>query len=199
MRGNSYDNLYRSIWETDPNYGTAVEWVQDTVDHRIGPFMARSGIRKPCTAIDLGAGDGRYLKYMHECGLIYAGIGVDFYRPDTVPPRIAWVAAGMDDTSLALNDDYRCDFVISTDALEHVAPDELPQSLANMRHLAAHGWARISLIPDPYGKTRGLPELHLCLFSTEEWLNRLRAAGMQIREYRLYFEGSSERALEVGW
>lgn len=186
--------LYRDIWKLDPHYGTASEWVADTVDHRIAPYMRRCATPRPCIVVDWGAGDGRYLWSLRARGIASQCIGVDFHRPIELPPWIQWHQGDM--ASLTAQGD----FAISADALEHAPLTDIPAILTNMRQCAPHGWARISLIDDPYGPRHGMDlELHEAVLPASEWLRLLKQAGMVIAEFRVYYEHGDERALEVGW
>lgn len=188
-------DLYRSIWASDSNYGTAPEWVADTIDHRIAPFMRRHGFSGE-TTIDFGAGNGRYLVQMQKRGLCRMGIGIDYYTPASVPAWALWFAQDM---SAPLQFKGKADFAISCDALEHLSPLAVYATLRNMHAAATHGWARVSLIEDTYGTARGL-QLHETLVSAREWLLMFGAHGMRPLEYRVYLdEHGTERALELGW
>ncbi len=187
-------DLYRSIWERDPTYGTAPEWVADTVEHRIAPFMRRHGISGD-VVIDFGAGDGRYLVEMQQRGLCRMGIGVDYLKPAAVPPNLLWFAQDM---SLALPHKGKVQFAISADALEHLPPSSVGPTLKNMTAAALHGWARVSLVEDTYGTSRGL-QLHETLVSSSAWLQLFRMY-VRLLEYRVYLDADGkERALEVAW
>lgn len=90
------------------------------------------------------------------------------------------------------------DYVISTDALEHLPPSKVSRSLENIAKSAPHGFLRISLTEDRYGTERGL-HLHESVFPVATWLTLCRAAGIKITSYKVYLTGelSSPQALEI--
>jgi hypothetical protein len=186
------EELYRNIWASDPNYGTAYSDVEDTVAHRILPHVNRLGYGGSCfNVVDFGAGDGRFLRAFGRACEGMLGIGVDLHTPDELPYWIKWVTAPM---WLA---DVKGQYVISTDALEHLPPNKVPQSLFNIGRSAPHGFLRISLIEDRYGTERGL-HLHESVFPSEVWLQLCRNAGIKVTSYRVYAgEDGQERALEI--
>lgn len=185
------EELYRGIWEKDPNYGTAYSDVEDTVEHRIVPHMLRLGLKADVSIIDFGAGDGRFLRYLGNFGMRY-GTGVDLHIPDAMPAWIEWVQAPM-----WLADMVGYDYVISTDALEHLPPSKVAASLEKIAQSAPHGFLRISLVEDRYGTERGL-HLHESVFPAATWLHICRNAEIKVTSYRVYFgEGRREHALEV--
>lgn len=196
FRGMSVDDkkrqeeLYRGIWASDPNYGTAYSDVRDTVEHRITPHMRRLGL-KLCSVVDFGAGDGRFLKVLGNFEM-HRGTGVDLHVPTGLPPWISWMQAPM-----WLADPAGYDYVISTDALEHLPPGKVHASLMRIAKSAPHGFLRISLVEDRYGTERGL-HLHESVFSSEKWLWMLDQVGIRATSYRVYFGAEQEeRALEV--
>lgn len=188
------EELYRGIWASDPDYGTAYSDVEDTVEHRIVPHLRRLGIdAHQSKIIDFGAGDGRFLKMLgNVLGESNRGTGVDLHIPEELPSWIDWVCAPM-----WLVQPTGFDYVISTDALEHLPPSKVPQSLRNIGQSAPHGFLRISLIEDRYGTERGL-HLHESVFPSMEWLFLCAQAGIQVTSYRIYLgDDRKERALEI--
>lgn len=183
------EELYRGIWASDPNYGTAYSDVRDTVEHRITPHMRRLGL-KLCTVADFGAGDGRFLKVLGNFEM-HRGIGVDLHTPSHLPPWINWITAPM-----WLAEPKECDYVISTDALEHLPPEKVRDSLVRIAQTAMHGFLRISLVEDRYGTERGL-HLHESVFTSEQWLWMLGEVGIKPTSYRVYLRDGAEHALEV--
>lgn len=186
------EELYRGIWASDPDYGTAYSDVRDTVEHRIVPHIRRLwGDMKQFTVVDFGAGDGRFLKVLGNFGML-RGSGVDLHKPDALPHWISWSTAPM---WLAVPSGF--DYVISTDALEHLPPGKVKASLERIARSAPHGFLRISLIEDRYGTERGL-HLHESVFSSEKWLWMLRESGIRPTSYRVYLGAEEEeRALEI--
>jgi 2-polyprenyl-3-methyl-5-hydroxy-6-metoxy-1,4-benzoquinol methylase len=184
------EELYRGIWEKDPNYGTAYSDVEDTVAHRIAPHMHRLGLVSP-KIVDFGAGDGRFLEVLGTHGMGY-GTGVDLHMPENLYYWIGWIQAPM-----WLAEPKGFDYVISTDALEHLPPGKVSRSLENIAKSAPHGFLRISLVEDRYGTERGL-HLHESVFPASTWLYLCRSAGIKVTSYKVYLgEDDKERALEV--
>lgn len=187
--------LYSEIWEQDPNYGTAEHDVFDTVVHRIGPHMLRLGInRAEARVVDFGAGDGRFLRMMWSNSYLNRGVGIDVYEPAYKPQWMGWIQGSMWQIKYLTPYDY----AISTDALEHLPPARVDDSLRAIRDAAPHGFLRISLKEDRYGTDRGL-HLHESVFSSGEWVCRLRSAGIEPQSVRIYYDApyASEAALEV--
>lgn len=81
------------------------------------------------------------------------------------------------------------DCVVSTDVLEHVEPDQIDATLAQLARLTKRaGWHLIAQYPA--SSKDQLPDgrnAHLSLLSTEEWLARFKRAfpdaDVQIRDY----------------
>lgn len=183
--------LYQGIYASDPNYGTAWLDVYDTVENRIGPHMRRLAAPVFLT-IDFGAGDGRFLRVLRSAALTRYGLGVDLHRPVELPHWLAWRQQPMWEFV-----DRVADYAISTDALEHLPPEKVNASLVNISRAAPHGFLRISLKEDRYGTDRGL-HLHESVLPAHDWLQRLRATGIELSSYRVYFDsGRREAALEV--
>jgi hypothetical protein len=186
--------LYKGIWAQDQDYGTAQRDVWDTVLNRIAPHMRRV---LPSLArarvIDFGAGDARFLKCMWSNCLLGYGVGVDVYEPEYKPEWLSWIKEPM-----WLTHGPCVDYAISTDALEHLPPARVNDTLQAIANSAPHGFLRISLKEDRYGAARGL-HLHESVFSSDEWLRRLRVAGIWPTSYRVYIAsaGGFEEALEV--
>jgi hypothetical protein len=186
--------LYESIWSKDPSYGTSASDVADTVIHRIAPHMRRLGINRPSArVIDFGAGDGRMLKCMWANCYLARGVGIDVVEPSYRPEWMSWVRTPM----------WECfgsgfDYAISTDALEHLPPGQVDDALTAIARAAPHGFLRISLKEDKYGTERGL-HLHESVFSSGEWVCRLRSAGIEPSSVRVYYDAphANEAALEV--
>jgi hypothetical protein len=177
--------LYQGIWAGDRSYGTKLADVYDTVEHRIKPHMNRLyNVGMPCHVIDFGAGDGRFLDH-----LVHKGTGVDVYKP----PRTIhyWYQQPMWEP---IKQAY--EYAISTDALEHLPPEKVGETLENIARCAPHGFLRISLTEDRYGTERGL-HLHESVFSADSWLEMLRDARIEVTSYRVYLDEGAERALEV--
>jgi hypothetical protein len=184
-------DLYEGIWQADPSYGTAECDVTDTVLHRIGPHMQRLFDTDLQHVVDFGAGDGRFLKALMAYGYAHHGTGVDLHMPPR-QPHMSWVQLPM---WAMLN--VRSGYVISTDALEHLPPDRVPDALASIALTAPHGFLRISLKEDRYGTDRGL-HLHESVFPASEWLRLLRDARIEPTSYRVYFDADRvEAAIEV--
>ena len=190
--------LYGGIWAVDAGYGTREEDVLDTVHHRIGPHMLRlfscrdlSAYFRPVAdcVIDFGAGDGRFLHAMWEGGFVAEAVGVDLHRPDFLPDWLTWQQRPMWEPL-----DVTGDYAISTDALEHLPPDMVPATLANIAASAPHGFLRISTKQDIYGTERGL-HLHETVEPPEWWLAQCEAAGIVASSWRVY----RDSAIEVYW
>jgi hypothetical protein len=171
-------DLYGGIWAADPDYGTREADVRDTVHHRIGPHMQRVIGLPVDLAVDFGAGDGRFLRAMHAAGLIRAGVGVDVHEPMSVPSWLQWRRQTLWAPL------YVCaDYAISTDTLEHMPAELVPDVLARIRAAAPHGFLRISNREDHYGTERGL-HLHETVAPPEWWLERLQDFGLH--SWRIY-------------
>lgn len=183
------EELYRGIWASDPTYGTAYSDVEDTVEHRIMPHIRRLEL-EDFRAIDFGAGDGRFLKVLGNFGM-NCGTGVDLHTPDELPAWIDWVTAPM-----WLADAKGYDYVISTDALEHLPPSKVSESLHRIAQAAPHGFLRISLVEDRYGTERGL-HLHESVLPAHSWRSLCKAHGIDISSYRVYLRDGAEHALEI--
>lgn len=170
--------LYGGIWDADPSYGTRASDVQDTVDHRIGPHIARTLGGFARLVVDFGAGDGRFLAMLCARGLATRGLGVDLYRPQTLPAGVAWRQQALWEPV-----DASAEYAISTDTLEHMPPDMVPAVIANIHAAAPHGFLRISTRQDIYGTERGL-HLHETVEPPEWWLARLSA--FDLHSWRVY-------------
>lgn len=188
--------LYSRIWNEDPDYGTHARDVKDTVAHRIAPHMRRAlpGF-KDCEfyvhVVDFGAGDGRFLWEMDRQKLHTGCTGVDLCEPANRPGWMRWERVPMWESKA------RGHYVISTDALEHLPPEMVDRTLCVIGLAAPHGFLRISLKEDRYGTERGL-HLHESVFSSGEWMRRMRVCGITPTSYRVYLElDGSEGALEV--
>lgn len=186
--------VYTKIWSDDPNYGTAPSDVVDTVDHRILPHMRRVFKDKPpVTVADFGAGDGRFLDLMKQRGMLIAGIGIDIVRPAVLPDWLTW---HKQELWRPVNGP-QADYVISTDALEHMRPETLKGCIYQIKFMAPHGFLRISLQEDAYGTARGL-KLHPSLFSSHEWRQMLTTVGIEPTSFKVYLgKRRAEQALEV--
>ena len=186
------EELYRGIWAADPDYGTRWADVIDTVEHRILPHARRlSEYKDAPDVVDFGAGDGRFLLELGRHGFKRA-LGVDLHTPDSRPNWVDWMQAPM-----WLAEPTGFDYVISTDALEHLPPSKVSRSLENIAEAAPHGFLRISLVEDRYGTERGL-HLHESVFPSIEWLFYCAHAGIKVTSYKVYFgDDRKERALEV--
>lgn len=186
--------LYGKIWADDPNYGTAASDVADTVDHRILPHMRRVfKDRAPAIVADFGAGDGRFLTAMKERGMLVTGIGIDIVKPSVIPEWMTW---HRQDLWMPVNGP-QADYVISTDALEHMRPEMLKGCIYQIKFMAPHGFLRIALQEDAYGTARGL-KLHPSIFSSQEWLQMLTTVGIEPTSFKVYLgERRKEQALEV--
>lgn len=172
--------LYRSIWDADPSYGTRIPDVFDTVEHRIAPHIRRIRRDKLPRVIDFGAGDGRFLRVMHHLGLITAGIGVDLHRPEKLPHWMQWCQQPLWEATGVV-----ADYAISADTLEHMPPELVPATLRAIRAAAPNGFLRISNRQDIYGTERGL-RLHETVEPPEWWLARLNEAGFEPSSWRIY-------------
>lgn len=183
--------LYNGIWQKDANYGTKMADVMDTVYHRIIPHMLRVDNRLGQRVADFGAGDGRFLRELQAEGLCGTGIAVDVYKPKHAPNDVQWHQVPMWEANV------QADYVISTDALEHLPPDRVDETLDAIAKTAPHGFLRVSLTEDRYGTERGL-HLHESVFPSIEWLIRLKNAGVVVTSYRVYLgDNAKELALEV--
>jgi hypothetical protein len=184
--------LYTKIWAADRDYGTKLEDVRDTVAHRIAPHVARLGYDHDINVVDFGAGDGRFLRELYRYVRMFRGIGVDVYEPTDKPSWMRWARVPMWEAV------QRGDYVISTDALEHLPPDRVNDSLRQIARAAPHGFLRISLKEDRYGTERGL-HLHESVFSWSEWIARLGSVGIRPTSFRVYVDQpiGVDAALEV--
>lgn len=182
--------LYNDIWAKDPTYGTDLDDVYRTIEDRIWPHMERV-VPYASHVVDFGAGDGRFLEKLLDDCVIERGTGIDVFQPDP-QDDITWIKKPMWEATKV-----RGDYVISTDALEHLPPEHVEQSLKNIAVTAPHGFLRISLKEDSYGTTRGL-QLHETIASAAWWLLKLRFAGIKRTHYTVYFSPEGlETALEV--
>lgn len=192
MHAERQTELYNSIWAQDPNYGTKLVDVQDTVDHRILPHLKRHYVSwRWVRLVDFGAGDGRFLNALEaakDCAIDC--FGVDVYQPASLH---AWFKQPMWEP---LGQTF--DYAISTDALEHLPPSKVRETLRNIALSAPHGFLRISLTEDRYGTERGL-HLHETVWPADMWLTELTViAGIKVTSYRVYLDDKgAERALEV--
>jgi hypothetical protein len=183
--------LYGRIWKEDPNYGTAIKDVVDTVLNRILPHFERVVADDRAHVVDFGAGDGRFLTLLLRGRRIGSGTGVDLHRPAVLGPCLHWEQVPMWESRA------RGHFAISTDALEHLPPDRVQESLDRIAAAAPHGFLRISLTEDRYGTERGL-HLHESVFSSTSWRAKLALAGIMHSSYRVYLNAAGdEQALEV--
>lgn len=173
--------LYQGIWSQDPSYGTRHSDVIDTVRHRIAPHVRRVYTDKQTlSVVDFGAGDGRFLAQLDlELLNMYTGWGVDLYDPPFRPVWMGWIHGAL------WNVVQEADYAISTDTLEHMPPEKVPQVLQNIRASAPHGFLRISTKQDIYGTERGL-HLHETVQPPEWWLEQARAAGIEPSSWRIY-------------
>jgi hypothetical protein len=190
--------LYTGIWEDDPSYGTKMTDVVATIYQRVVPHMLRLFnsdrfyLKPGIHVADFGAGDARFLRELESARFCYRGTAVDVYKPKNPPEWIDWRQVPMWEAG-----GIRADYAISTDALEHLPPDRVQESLDVIRHSAPHGFLRISLKEDRYGTERGL-HLHESVFTSQEWLVRLCRAGIVVTSYRVYLDDpATEAALEV--
>lgn len=193
-----HEKLYRDVWADNPHFGTAQEWVEDTVIHRILPFVRRHR-SSPCSWVDFGAGDGRYLHAIEAAGALTRGIGIDYHLPPIRSPNITHLRGSIANLAVCATP---CDVAISADTLEHLPIREVDDALLNMIRVSPLGWARISLIEDPYGPKHGFVHLHEAVLPADEWMARLAALGAKVTEARVYYDhvpAKRERALEVGW
>jgi hypothetical protein len=181
--------LYRSIWRDDPAYGTRQADVIDTVEHRIIPHMNRVAIALHRCVIDFGAGDGRFLMALRDRDRCDLGIGVDVHEPTHVPSWLTWRACALWDL---ISD--KADYAISTDTLEHLPREMVPNALSNISQSAPHGFVRISTRQDIYGTERGL-HLHETVEEPEWWIQKIHDAGIVPGSWRVY----PGYAVEIWW
>jgi hypothetical protein len=183
--------LYANIWAADSDYGTRPGDVYDTVFHRIVPHMRRVLAGPPSLVVDFGAGDGRFLRELRHHGIRH-GVGIDLYEPTNKPEWMDWQRVPMWEAAA------KGDYVISTDALEHLPPDRVNETLDAIRNAAPHGFLRISLKEDKYGTERGL-HLHESVFPAREWIGHLANVGIWPSSVKVYLDQSTqvEAALEV--
>lgn len=127
----------------------------------------------PVSAIDFGAGKGVLLDVLRKEGLIGSGTGLDL-----VPGRTPWLTQPMWDPV-----PVKFDFAISTDALEHLPPDLVPDALRAIRAAAPHGFLRICTRPDRGLKSKEV--LHLTVWSAPSWLQKLTEHEFDVRLYRV--------------
>jgi 2-polyprenyl-3-methyl-5-hydroxy-6-metoxy-1,4-benzoquinol methylase len=180
--------LYQGIWSADPEYGTRQGDVIDTVCHRITPHMDRL-FAQSVRVVDFGAGDGRFLKALHEVGFCREGLGIDLHKPEKLPAWMHWLRVPLWESISGLPHDY----AISTDTLEHMPREMVPAVMVNIAQVP-HGFLRISTKQDIYGTERGL-HLHETVEEPDWWLDRCRDAGIEPTSWKIY-PGS---ALEVWW
>lgn len=184
--------LYRGVWAADPAYGTRREDVLRTVQDRILPHMASLyGSTRPVSVIDFGAGDGRMLVEI-GAGRDAPGLpqthltGVDVWVPKDPPPGM-WHQQPLWDPVMG-----RWDYALSSDTLEHLPEWAVPETLANIKNSAPHGFHRIATKPDSYGTKRGL-RLHETVRPPEWWLERFAEVGVNPTKFTVY----SGAALEL--
>src|SRR5690606_14804258 len=164
----------------DPGYGTRLADVIDTVEHRIAPHLRRLFVGRTRVA-DFGAGDGRFLHVLWNQDRIHTGIGVDLHQPAMLEGWLLWAKQ-----PLWRPIEYRADYAISTDTLEHLPPEKVQEALRNIAATAPHGFLRISNRQDRYGTERGL-HLHETVEPPEWWLEQLLFAGFPpLHSWRVY-------------
>lgn len=164
------------------NYGAA-PWV-DSIIERVAPHFrwvhkrlyTNNGLNTLPSAIDFGAGKGVFLDELKSRKLIRSGTGMDL-----IPGRSPWLVQSMWEPV-----EGRWDLALSTDALEHLPPELVTQTLRNIRASAPHGYLRACTRPDMGGRKMNPPRvLHLTLWTPEKWLEEMRAAGIEPRSYRV--------------
>lgn len=181
------ERLYADIWAADPLYGTAPSDVDETITHRIAPHIRRLP-SKVMHCVDFGAGDGRFLRVMIGRGLIQRGTGIDLHQPDRIP-LVDWIRV-----PLWLAEPASADYTISTDALEHMPPEKVPQVLRRIAESSPHGFIRVSTREDRYGTIRGL-HLHETIEEPHWWLIECERAGLAVSDFKVY----KGRAMECWW
>jgi len=124
-------------------------------------------------AVDFGAGKGVLLDVLKREGLIKSGTGLDL-----VAGRDPWLTQAMWEP---VPDPF--DFAISTDALEHLPPDLVPDALRAIRNAAPHGFLRICTRPDRGLKSKEV--LHLTVWGAVAWLQKLTESEFDVRLYRV--------------
>lgn len=130
----------------------------------------------PGVTLEYGCGQSRLHEILQRPGMIF-----DRYDP-AIPP-------------LATIPREHYDFLISTDVLEHIPTEDVPEVLAHMRRLSSHAFLRISTRPArtilPDGRNA-----HLTVWPGDKWLEAVR---IQFPAASLVFEIKGESCVILTW
>lgn len=136
------------------------------------------------SCVDFGGGQGVILDLLKRKGLIKTGTGVDL-----VAGRQPWFTqAAWEPLPKTF------DFAISTDFLEHLPPETVEATVANIVASAPHGFHSISTRPDTATLAGGTP-LHLTVKPGKWWADTFKRAGAKLQVYRDF----TGRNCEIGY
>ena len=120
------------------------------------------------TVLDLGCGPGRggqEVKRLSGCDVIYVDFARNCYAPQP------FVACDLSSDGLP-----KGDFGFCCDVMEHIPPEQVDQTLANICKSAPHVFFRIALLDDIKGVLIG-HRLHLSVHPADWWFQELRKHG----------------------
>jgi len=135
-------------------------------------------LRQPRFVVDFGCGSNAFIRELRRRGA--DGLGLDFANAEAdilAPMHAVPLAAGI------------ADVVTSFDALEHLLPEDVDPTLAEMRRVARPGAAFVlSISTRPSRITAHGENLHPTVRLRTWWLDRIGRVG-QVDSARPYIEG----------
>jgi len=131
---------------------------------------------KPSSVLEYGCGQSRLFELLGKPGMTYD-------RYDPAIPEIATVPR------------RSYDFVFSTDVLEHIPTEDVPDVLAHIRQLSPTVFLRISTRPARTILQDGR-NAHLTVWPGEQWLQEIRN---HFPEAELVYELTGEKCIIMTW
>lgn len=190
LRKQLYADFYRRIYEV---YGQRADLQERASNSNDAKRLTVSWFRKElegCSILDVGCGDGRFLKcvarYLHHKKLV----GIDTALPQCVDSLSNLSLLNGDVVDFSLGEEF--DIVFSDNVLEHLAPADLDIHLASVtRHLRKGGkfilimpnrlfgpWDTSRIVDDSHTNKVSAMAGHLNESTYSEMLPILRNAGL---------------------
>ncbi len=176
---------YQAIWQVDP-YRTESPGLAALENTNVLDAFAARGVK---TILDAGTGSGKAMRYIME----KAADRFEVRGMDIAPNCLDDWFAGRADQLLTVGclwnrDDFpgRFDAIYCTDVMEHIPPDRVPETLANLAWAGRKAaFFAICLVDDTFGPAQLDEPLHLTVHSANWWMEELRRAGFGIIRHDL--------------
>jgi 2-polyprenyl-3-methyl-5-hydroxy-6-metoxy-1,4-benzoquinol methylase len=160
---------YETVWTEIPAYGNYSPAMQI-----VGKAIDLCKEMKAKTLLDAGCGVGRATAAFIDAGLTAVGVDITLKAVDHEIHE-KYMGNFIQSSLWELPVDWPpFDCVFCVDVMEHIPPERICMTLANLRRVL-RGFAlfNIALFKDGFGKSIGTP-LHLSLFPVNEWEEMLK-------------------------